>query len=207
MPTIFQSRARSAARRGDAEAGHRRSDGALVLVCREVRFEWYHRLLSVSLKHPCRRHRRSCAADNSMLNEFVGRHRNAMAYEIIGRGHDHARDCRDELGRRRFGCKAANVARGVTVRMPKLVGMLIRNTPRSSAPSRTLCSASSSAARIGSMRARKSAPASVGTTARVRRERSRVPRSVSRSAMREALDCERPHSRAAAEKLPSLATR
>jgi hypothetical protein len=32
----------------------------------------------------------------------------------------------------------------MTVRMPKLVGMLIRNKPRSSPPSRTLCSASSS---------------------------------------------------------------
>src|SRR3982074_1236365 len=91
--TILQlSTARPAARRGDAEAGHRRSYGALVLVCREVRFERYHRLLSVSLKHPCPRHRRGRAADNSMLNELVGRHRNAMAYEIIGRGHDNARD-------------------------------------------------------------------------------------------------------------------
>jgi hypothetical protein len=36
------SAARPAARRGDAEAGHRRRDGALVLVCREVRFERYH---------------------------------------------------------------------------------------------------------------------------------------------------------------------
>src|SRR5712671_1561045 len=60
----------------------------------------------------------------------------------------------------------------------------------------------------GLTRARNSAPASVNATARVVRERSRTPRSVSSSAMiRETWDCERPHSRAAAEKLPSLATR
>ena len=58
------------------------------------------------------------------------------------------------------------------------------------------------------MRERNSTPASVGTTARVLRESNRVPRSASRSAMiRDAWDCDNPHSRAAAEKLPSRATR
>jgi hypothetical protein len=51
-------------------------------------------------------------------------------------------------------------------------------------------------------------PASVGTTARVVRDSSLTPSSASRSAMaREACDCDSPHSRAAAEKLPSRATR
>ena len=65
-----------------------------------------------------------------------------------------------------------------------------------------------SAARIGSIRARNSPPASVGTTARVVRDNSLTPSSASRSAtMREAWDWDRPHSRAAAEKLPRRATR
>ncbi len=96
----------------------------------------------------------------------------------------------------------------MTSRTPKLVGMLIRKRPRNSLPSRTLFSASSRAIRIGSIRARNSDPASVGVTIRVVRVSSRAPRSPSRSAMmREAWDCDRPHSRAAAEKLPSRATR
>ncbi len=96
----------------------------------------------------------------------------------------------------------------MTSRIPKLVGMLILSIPRSSPPSRTLCSASSNAARIGSIRARNSPPASVGTTARVVRDSSLTPSSVSMSAtIREAWDCDNPHSRAAAEKLPRRATR
>ena len=108
-----------------------------------------------------------------------------------------------------LGCLAAKDARrGMISRMAKLVGMLMRNKPRSSPASRTLCSASSSASRIGSMRARNSEPVSVGTTARVVRDSRRTPRSDSRSAMiRDACDCDSPHSRAAAEKLPRRATR
>jgi hypothetical protein len=50
--------------------------------------------------------------------------------------------------------------------------------------------------------------AAVGTTARVPRESSRVPRSDSRSAMiREARDCDSSHLRAAPEKPPNRATR
>jgi hypothetical protein len=54
--------------------------------------------------------------------------------------------------------------------LPALSFSFFGSKPRSSPPSRTLCSASSRAARMGSMRARNSAPDSVGTTARVVRE-------------------------------------
>ena len=84
----------------------------------------------------------------------------------------------------------------------------MRSNPRNSPVSRTLFSASSTAARIGSIRARNSRPASVGTTARVVRDNSRAPRLASSSAIiRDTWDCVRPASRAAAEKLPKRATR
>jgi hypothetical protein len=55
-------------------------------------------LFSVALEHPGRRNRGGGAADDPMLNELGWRRRNAMAFEIIGRGNDNSRDCRDELG-------------------------------------------------------------------------------------------------------------
>ena len=59
----------------------------------------------------------------------------------------------------RSGCRCAKEARrGITSRIPKLVGILILSVPRSSPPSRTLCSASSNATRMGSIRAKNSPP-------------------------------------------------
>ncbi len=109
----------------------------------------------------------------------------------------------------RSGCIAAKGAsRGISSRTAMLLGALIRSKPRRLPPPRTPCSASSRAASTASIRSRNSSPESVNLTARVVRERSLAPRSASRSEMiRETCDCERSHSRAATEKLPSRATR
>src|SRR5438874_5956090 len=97
---------------------------------------------------------------------------------------------------------------GMTACSVKLEEAPTRRTPRNSPVPRAARSASSSAARIASTRARYSAPASVNDSARVLRVKSDAPISFSRAAtMREADGCESPSSRAAREKLPARATR
>ncbi len=54
-------------------------------------------LLAVPLERPRRRYRSSAAADDSMLDEIVGRRWHTVPCEIIGRCHRNPRNRRNQL--------------------------------------------------------------------------------------------------------------